>query len=927
MSESAVCGVARGPLQTLRPQDMRRVPAGVSVRSLAPEKVFGLLVCRIDGVWISVESWDTPVQPGEVIEWHDIPEDRDALRGVLTIASLFIPQLFALQGFAAFAAVAAAQLSINILLPPVGPQAAARPQQTGDAFSTSLQGNEARLDQPIWKICGRREFTPPYACQPYFEFRPRAGDSDADPDLDNDQYFFALFAVGIGDHDVVAKIGNTPITRFGDVVLAQYLAPGVQPSQVLANVVTAVEVSSQILESGRYVGGIAACRARDTCAAIGIDVTATRGLGKTGPLTVTWRVETRAINDFGQVLSPWAVLATESRTAFTATPQRWSVKYELGSDAARVEVRVVRTDVQDTDPAALHEIAWTGLRAYLSTPAPLNPYAAHFEVVMRASSQLSQQASRDLRLIGQAYVRTLNSSLAWQIEEHSRNWVWWCLDAITSSTWGLNKPDSRIDLQSFYDEAVKAEARQDRFDYVFDSTLNGWEAAQLIARAGRCRIFRRNGLISIARDEFVDVPVTAFSSRTCEPGITISESLPARSSPDGVIVEYQDHRTNEWTEIPCPLPGFELSDMSAPVFKRLDGIVGATHAEREGRYEAASIAYRTRRISWTTEMQGRLPAYMSPVFVQPDIVGYGQTGDVCFYDAGALLMELSEVPDWDAGDELLIVFILDDGTVTTPIVVSPAGAPYEVTLESAPSGSIVWESGERERTKFLLGPRLGSRELVKVAAIADGGRSDDGAQLFDLTGLIDDERVHLADNDLLPGPGEIQDPVGLPDDSEGEGGGGGLLVVPRILDAEVYDVTDSTVYAGDLKCSVTFGATGLLSYATFNSSLFLPPTPVGQWNLYGEIEPTLAALYEIRATVLTSVNGGSPVTFTGTVGSWEALGTVRTWELTTGYVDPSTDRAAIRIIFFEIREIAVPDVILESGTITLSTFIDAPTGG
>ncbi len=924
MHECAFSGVARGPLQLIRPQDMQRVPVGVPVSSLAPEKVFGLLVCRIDGEYISRESWDTPTRPGEVIEWHDIPEDRDTLRGVLQIAVAIAGSF--VGGIPGFLIALAGSTAINLLLPPIGPQAIQRPQQTGDAFSTSLQGNEARLDQPIWKICGHREITPPYACQPYFEFRPRAGDSDADPDLDNDQYFFALFAVGVGNHNVVAKIGNTPITRFGDVLLARYLAPGELPTQVLANVTTAVEVSSQILASGRYVGGIAACRARSTCSAIGIDVTATRGLGKTGPLTVTWRVEMRTINDFGQVLSPWQVLGTESRTAFTATPQRWSVKYELGSDAARVEVRLVRTDVQDTDPAALHEIAWTGLRAYLAEPAPLNAETAHFEVVMRASSQLSQQASRDLRLIVQAKVRTLNSSLAWQIEEHSRNWVWWVLDLLTSSTWGIDKPDDRIDLQSFYDEAVKADARQDRFDYVFDSTVNAWDAAQLIARAGRCRIFRRNGVISIARDEFVDVPVTAFSSRNCTGEISIAEALPGRTAPDGVIVEYQDHRTNEWTEIPCPLPGLELSDMTAPVFKRLEGIIGATHAEREGRYEAASLLYRSRTATWSTEMQGMLPAYMSPVYVQPDIVGYGQSGDVCFFDAGALLMELSEVPDWDAGD-LLISFILDDGTLSPAISVSPGPNPYEVLLASTPAGAISWGSGERERTKFLLGPTVGSVELVKVAAIADGGRTDDGAQLFDLTGLIDDERVHLADNDLLPGPGVIQDPVGLPDDADGVDTGGGLLVSPRILDAEVYDVTDSTVYAGDLKCSVTFGATGLLSYATFNSSLFLPPPPVGQWNLYGEIEPTLAALYEIRATVLTSVNGGSPVTFTGTVGSWEALGTVRTWELTTGYVDPSTDRAAIRIIFFEIREIAVPDVILDSGTITLSTFIDAPTGG
>ncbi|HPM25500.1 MAG TPA: hypothetical protein PLP66_16435 [Phycisphaerae bacterium] len=353
MNLQPVSGFAPTPLQQIRPADMVPVPVGVPIASLAP-KTAGILVCRVNGEWLLRESWQSLTQPGDVIEWHDVPQDRDTLRGVLTIASLFIPQLFALQGFAAFAAVAASQLAINLLLPPTGPTALARPENTGDAFSTSLQGNEARLDQPIWRICGQREITPPYAAQPYFEYRPRPGDSDADPDLDNDQYFLALFAVGIGNHDVVAKIGNTPITRFADVVRATYLAPGVQPTEVLANVTTAVEVSSATLESGRFVGGYAACAARRTCSAIGVDVSAVRGLGKTGALTVTWRVEYREINDFGQVLGPWTVLADETRTAFTATPQRWSEKYTLPT-AARVEVRLVRTDKMNALDRAMFE--------------------------------------------------------------------------------------------------------------------------------------------------------------------------------------------------------------------------------------------------------------------------------------------------------------------------------------------------------------------------------------------------------------------------------------------------------------------------------------------------------------------------------------------------------------------------------------------
>ena len=40
-------------------------------------------------------------------------------------------------------------------------------------------------------------------------------------------------------------------------------------------------------------------------------------------------------------------------------------------------------------------------------------------------------------------------------------------------------------------------------------------------------------------------------------------------------------------------------------------------------YEAARMLYRNRTVSLTTEMQGMLPAYMSPVAVVPDLVGGG----------------------------------------------------------------------------------------------------------------------------------------------------------------------------------------------------------------------------------------------------------------------------------------------------------------
>lgn len=899
---------------------MQPVPAGVPISSLAPS-TSAPLICRVNGEWLLRESWESLTLPGDVIEWHEIPMDRDTLRGALAVAAVVAINYFFPGASAAFVVGAnvAAQFAINALLPPTTPQIGQRPVATGDTFSTSLQGNEARLDQPIWRICGHREITPPYACEPYFEYLARTDSSNSE--LDREQYFYALFAIGVGDYDVVAKIGNTPISRFDDVLVAQYLAPGEQPSTVLANVTTADEVSGQVLESGRYVGGFVACAARRTCESIGVDIAATRGLGKgDSALTVTWQVQYRPINAFGQVLGSWQVLANETRTAYTATPQRWSNRYDLPS-AERVEVRVVRTDVQDTDPSALHELAWVGLRGYLAEPAPLNEHTAHFEVVLRASSQLSQAAARDLRLIARGKCRSLNSSLVWQAEAYNRNPFWWALDLITSQTWGMRKPDDRVDLEAFYELAVQADTRQDRFDFVFDSTLSAWEALQLICRAGRARAFRRNGVISVARDELADVPVTAFTPRNCQPNVEVNETLRQRNSPDGVVVEYQDHRTGEWTPIECPCPG--VSGMSNPVRKRLDGITGYTHAYREGLYEAASLLYRTRTASWTTEMEGMLPAYLSPVRLVPDQLHYGQSGDVAFWDPDTLVMGLTEQPRWDDGD-LYLTLVRDDGTLTTPVQVTPGPTVWDVTLPAEPDFTLYLDEGGRERPKFLLGTEDGAALLVRVTAIEDGGQDEGGAQLYQMTGIVDDERVHTADNAYLPSPDEEQDPVGLPDDSDDEAGGGGVLLVPRLSDLLVQGITFEND-AFDLAAALTLRnvGTAFITQEAHGSSSDAELT--NQWLLYGAAEPSQCGLFEVRATLIASSGGGANITLTGTLGTWEALDTERSWRLEAAYVDGSTPREAVRQLRIEIRETST-GIVQDSAVVSLETSVSVGGG-
>jgi hypothetical protein len=866
--ESPVMVVVHGPFATLRPEDVQVVPVGASIASLAPETNGKPLVCTIDGgaSYLLRKDWECSVESGDIVTFLiDPPEGKEALRGVLLIvvavASFYTGgAAAAAYGPAAGAAAGAAvsivgSLVVNALVP-INPAETFEQKAASPTYSASLSGNVARLDQPIPKICGRMKVTPPFAAQPYMEY-----------DDNNDQFYYAIFAVGVGSHSIEqALIDDTAISHFQDVLTARYLPPGTLPTDVLTNVATAPEVAGQDCKHNQYIGGFAACGPKRKCIAIGIDIMAPRGLGvasddgSMGMSTLQWRVEYREIDDFGTALTAWALLAAESRNGSTTTPQRWSYKYEL-PEAVRIEVRLARTNAFNDNARWFNDMVWASMRAYLDEDAPLHPDVAHYEVVLRASEQLSALSQRNISLIVLAKTRTWSPDDGWSEEDvHTRNPAWWLAELWSSGTWGEGLPDSRIDLQTIYDLSLVWEDRQDRFDYVFDTATDCWEAAQLIAGAGRARVFRRYGIATLARDQLETLPVTAFTPRNCVPdSMVLNEALPVEDTPDGVILEYYDNRKWDWIPIDCPCPGVET--MENPVYIRRSGITGKTHAEREGLYEAASMFYRTRKVSCTTEMQGMLPAYMSPIRWMPETIDYGQSGDVAYWDEPTLTLGLTEPVIWGE-DQIYITLIKDDGTLTAPQAVIPGPTPNDVVLAGLPDfggfGQDMLDDAMRERPKYLLGPLETSDELVKISAITDGGKQDE-AQLFNIEAVIDDSRVHAADNHLLPGPGDIQDPVDTGDDVDPNNFFVNISNSDGLLEAEGFAHITSH----------TFGDDGVMRIETTHTVAV-----ASQWLIGSPVENIYAARYEIFVHVEAGVlSAGSAA-----VDTWLSLGTSRKYE-------------------------------------------------
>lgn len=859
--------------------EQREIAAGVSVseaaKAIAPNPD-GPVVCRVNGgpTFLRRSAWYLPLQDADILEVIEYPsgDTNTDLGLVLQFALATAASVYTLNP--APLILFFASLAVQISQDPLSQQ---EQQQQSPTYATGLQGNQARLFQVVPKICGRHQTFPPFASQPYNEF------------IDHEQYLHVILALGIGNHEIERTlIDDTDINHFADVLTCTYLPPGVAPSAVQGNVINSPEVGGQEMLTGEYIGGFVLCGPRLLASRIEFDIVAPFGIGlqnaggDVGALEVSWRYEIRSVNEFGSALTPWAILATDTQTEATREVRRWTFGYDLDTPI-RPEVRVARLDIKSGNARALNGLVWSGARAFLSEPAPLNANVAHFEVVMRSSKQLTGVSQNRISVIATGMAPQLLDDGTFGPEIATRNAADWLADLWRSDVWGEGLDDSAIDLATLATLRAVWAARQDRFDYVFDTGIDADSAAQLIAESGRARVFRRGGVRTLVRDQLVTLPRTAFHTRnTIKGSMHHSEELPKHGIPDGVIVEYFDNRSwNFGTPIECPCPG--VVNIVKPIRIRKSGVTGRIHATREGLFEAAKISFRREIVEALTEMQGAIPPFGSAVRWQ-SVVTRWKAGDVVEWDADSLTATLTE-PVTYGDTPLSIIFMADDGRPTTPIPVSPGGLTTQVILASAPPFDPVTEDGTRERTQYLLGGLADDEMIVKLSRIEDGG-NEGGAQLLKVQGYVDDARVHSADNAYLPSPGEIQDPI---DTTPGEPGGGTLPIV-NITNQTVASIGQTVADPAEY----TLQGNGL-TYIYFNgdSSGSGDGFLANEWLFGAPAEITITGQFQVRATALSgSVS-------TGTFDTWLALDADHTWIAALG------ESVLMRI---EIRDIATETI-------------------
>lgn len=801
-----VARVYENPLPGIAPR-LVRARVGAPVRDIiagckAP------MVCLINGRPLARDYWmQRDICVHDKIEFHPVYLGGGGSRSILgAVASIALaavmpafvaglsPALFGtataltnLGRLVAAGLVLVGNAIISAILPAGRTNSNGQGDKASSIYDVDTQGNQAKIFAPVPVQYGRLKTYPDYAAQPYVKYHTeqpsfdvivpdilKSGSTTSDGDTpeaeykDGHQFYYALFCLGQGEYDVEEiTIGDAPISSFQDVWVADILPPGKLPSHVKACVVTSEAVSGQSIDSGDFIGGFPVCGPGRRATKVSFDLVFPQGLcklddnGKAKSNSIIVHADIAPLSDAGKQTGEWENALTQTITASSLTPQRRT--FEIDVTAGRYMLRLWREGKKDSeDNQDISSCQWQSLRAELDEKAPLCKTATHFELIMRASEQLSSLSQRKIAIICTRKVKDFDGNLV-----ASRSPMLALLDKWTNSDYGDGLSLERIDIDTLrrYDEL--AAQRQDRFDYRFESRVTSEEADQLIAKVHRGVVLQRQGVKTFVRDEQADLPITLFNpTNTTDGSVSVDYVQVTEETSDGVIVEFFNRNTWDWQDVECPAPGRTytnashegynpaLPSMENPARIRIEGITGLKHATREGMYYAYTNALRRQFVSWSTELQGALIYYGAPVvFTSTLYNSQGIGGEVVDYSDGALRLD-TDIP---AGASIIIMRA--DGTVTAPLQVQSLGDGWVNVAGDIPP--ISFGDYDRERTKYAVLTGEIMRRIVKLTSIEPRGLGSTGAPEYALRGVVDVPEVHSADNPWLPREGE--EPQDIPE--------------------------------------------------------------------------------------------------------------------------------------------------------------------
>lgn len=753
----ALVVTCRDPFRPANHRSANVVTRRRSLRNLAPRSR-SPVICQVNGQWISRKAWAMRVKDGDSVLFVTLPQGggggSNPLRLILMIAVAYFTAglggaLLGVEGAAAVGSLGVSlanaavgllgSMLVNALIPapkPTQAQQATSLAAASPTYSIGAQGNSARLGSPIPVIYGRHQVFPDFSAMPYTEY---AG---------NEQYLYQLFCIGQGEYDIESiRVEDTPISSFSEITY-EVTQPGGTVTMFPASVTTSGEVSGQEALTSTTLGPFVANASGTLANYLAIDVVMPRGLyyandgGGLDSISVAWTVQAQEINDVGTAIGSWVTLGTESHSAATTTPVRLSKKYEV--DEGRYQVKLTRTDTKQTDSRYGHELDWAGLRAYIPGSQSYGDVTM-VAMRLRATNNLSAQASRKINFVVTRKLKTWNPATGWSTSSVPTRSIAWAIADICKSKYGANLADSRIDLQGLYDLDAVYTARGDLFDGVFDSQSTIMEGLTQVSRSGRAIPFIQGGIVHAVRDSAASIPVAMFSQRNIiKNSLKIDYLMASEETADAVDVTYFDSQIWGERTVRATLPG-HASDKPAAV--KLFGVTTRQQAWNEGMYIAACNRYRRRIVTFSTEMEGFIPSISDLIAVQHDMPRWGQSGEIVAWNPATKEAILSEPLDWSAGGSHVLAYRTRNGAPVGPFACTAGADAYHVTLTDWTGASQTPDiSGDRERSHYAFGPA--NEQYIKCRMVTMRPKS---AETVEIIAVVESDYVHTADTGTAPG--------------------------------------------------------------------------------------------------------------------------------------------------------------------------------
>ena len=601
-------------------------------------------------------------------------------------------------------------------------------KQASPTYNLQAQGNSARIGSPWRRVYGRNTVFGDFAEQPYSFYSG------------NEHILTQVLIIGIGKHTIYdTRVGLSAVGSYGKNVAYNYVYYGDSGTELLASngnpflnpptpqgmVTIAVngnllfpmstlrseEVSGQELLAPNeadydWVGEfVLAPRGYET----GIAEVDLEGLMyyanddsslASKSITVELQYREIGIND-DAAIGAWTYPAqnpTQTFTAATNQPQRYTVRWLIGVAGKRYQVRMRRTDTKDESTRAWHVIKWTGLKTLSSKDTDLSGMTALI-IQMRATDQLSAQANRKISsdVCGWAHVYEGGS---W-VYRADRNPIWAAMDILRSS-YGAKLTDAQIDIATAQAIALQANRQGEYFDFIAESSQPAGEALTRCLEVCRTIWYQRAGKIRFNRDE--DKPSYALAihdGNTIANSVSLKYVTATEDMTDGVEAEYWDNATVDWqvTAVQSPYP-----NPQRPAKIRLEGVTSRAQAEGLAMYKARNNALRRVFLTSSHEMDGFLPEPGSKVAIALSRCRWGQQGVITSIDELAVyvpppggggiipttpyvsaIVTLNTDMQWTDGAQHLAAFTTETGGLSTAVPVTRGATDAQLMLSYFPS--------------------------------------------------------------------------------------------------------------------------------------------------------------------------------------------------------------------------------------------------